>query len=114
MGFDDIAQRMKSQRRVTRRERLRALWTGEEPELQLPDPVEPVAPAHRRRHTVAAWLVMFLGVGIAVGGAALVWLLESRALIVVVAIGIAVIVQATRMFDAVAATAPLPDARLRR
>ena len=114
MGFDEIADRMRSQRRLTRGERLQAMWTGEEPELALPEPIEPVAPAHRVRHTVAAWFVMFLGVGIAVGGAALVWLLESRVLVVVIAIGIAVIVQATRMFDAVAATAPLPDARLRR
>jgi hypothetical protein len=117
MSFEDIAQRMKNQRRMTRGERLHVLWTGEEPEL--PPVPEPVEPARRTGVLVAAYLVLALGLLIAMAGGIvlLAWYRETqgmhRVLLLVVAIGVSIIVASTKMFERVAATAPLPDARLR-
>ncbi|MDB4957952.1 MAG: hypothetical protein JWO36_5521 [Myxococcales bacterium] len=118
MSFDDIASRMKDRRNLTRGEKLKAMWTGEEPEL--PPLPKPVVPAKRRSVKVAAYVVMFVGLAIAMAGVFGLVLLwgstggwEHRGFVMVIAIGISIVVKSTKMFEAVAATAPLPDARLR-
>jgi hypothetical protein len=117
MSFEEIAQRMKSQRGTSRRERLHALWTGEEPELA-PLP-EPVAPARRTALLVAAYLVLALGTLVALAGSfvLLAFYRETqgmhRLLVMVIGIGVAIVVTSTKMFERVAATQPLPGARLR-
>jgi hypothetical protein len=121
VGFDDIAKRMKAERGLTRGERMRQIWTGEEPEIPpLPEPIQPVAPRARTSTLIAAYALLALGLLVAFAGAAglvLLWSAlsrwEARGLMFVIAIGIAVIVQSTRLFTAVEQTAPLPPARIR-
>ncbi|HSD89891.1 MAG TPA: hypothetical protein VLB44_20310 [Kofleriaceae bacterium] len=117
MSFEEIAQRMKDQRGMTRPERLHMLWTGEEPEL--PPVPTPVEPARRTATLVAAYLLLALGLLVVMAGGIvlLAWYRETqgmhRVLLLVVGIGISIIVASTKMFERAAATAPLPDARLR-
>ena len=121
MAFEDVAARMAERRKPTRGERLEAIWTGKEIEVPpLPEPIEPVAPAKRTAVLVGAYAVLILGLLVVMAGAGVLLLFltslsswERRGLYFVIAIGIAIIVQATRMFAAVEQTAPLPDARLR-
>jgi hypothetical protein len=107
MAFEDIAKRMSDRRKPTRAEKLREIWTGEPaapPPLPLP-PV-PVPAAQRRGHLVGAWAVMMLGLAVAMCGAFLLIVLfdststgEKRGLVGVIAVGIAIIVKSTKMFD---------------
>jgi hypothetical protein len=121
LAFDDIAKRMKAERGLTRGERLRQIWTGEEPELPpLPDAIEPVAPAARTKTLVGAYALLGLGLVVVFAGVAgllLFWSAitrwEVRGLMFVIAIGIALIVQSTRLFTAADQTKPLPNARIR-
>jgi hypothetical protein len=121
VSFDDIAQRMKQRRGLTRGERLQQFWTGEEPEIRVEEPVAPVAPAARTKTLVAAYALMLLGILVMLAGAVplvFVWdsasWLEFRGLCAVVVIGIAVLARSVRLFIAADATEPLPDARLRQ
>ena len=121
MAFEDVAKRMADRRTPTRGERLHAIWTGEAPEPPpLPALPTPVAPAHRTRALVLAYVVLVAGMFVAAaGGFALVLLWgsttywEKRGFTVVIAAGIAIIVKATKLFATVEATAPLPGARTR-
>ena len=121
MSFEDIARRMKDARKPTRAERLHELWTGEAPEIPLHEPVKPAAPQARTRTLVGAYVLLALGVLVALAGALPVVLWwdhlsrwEVRGGFGVVAVGIALVVQSTRLFTAAAQTAPLPGAQLRR
>ena len=119
MAFEDVAKRMKNARRLTRRERIQQLWTGEAPE---PPPLpERVAPARRTGRIILAYVVLLLGLVVAMAGGIALMLFwssisgwELRGLVVVIAIGFALVVKSTMLFDTVEGTAPLPDARLRR
>lgn len=121
MAFEDVAKRMADRRTPTRGERLHAIWTGEAPEPPpLPALPTPVTPARRTRTLVIAYVVLIAGMLVAMaGGFALVLLWsstsywEKRGFAVVIAVGVAIIVRATKLFAAVEATAPLPDARTR-
>jgi len=121
VGFEDIAKRMKAERGLTRGERMRQIWTGEEPEIPaLPDVIPPVAPAARTKTLVGAYALLALGLVVTLAGAAglvLFWSAisrwEVRGLMFVIAAGIGLVVQSTRLFTAVEQTDPLPDARVR-
>jgi hypothetical protein len=121
VAFDDIAKRMKAERGLTRGERLRQIWTGEEPELPpLPDAIQPAAPAARTKTLVGAYALLGLGLVVVFAGVAgllLFWSVisrwEVRGLMFVIAIGIALVVQSTRLFTAADQTKPLPNARVR-
>jgi hypothetical protein len=121
VGFEDIAKRMKAERRLTRGERVRQIWTGEEPEIPpLRDAIQPVAPAARTKTLVGAYALLALGLVVAFAGVAgllLFWSAisrwERRGLMFVISVGIALVVQSTRLFTAVEQTDPLPDARIR-
>jgi len=121
MGFDDIAKRMKAERGLTRGERMRQIWTGEEPELPaLPEPIQPITPKARMKALLGAYSLLVLGLLVVLAGAAglvLFWgaisRWETRGLMFGIAIGIALVVQSTRLFTAIEQTAPLPVARVR-
>jgi len=118
MSFEDIAQRMKDRRTTTHIGGIPGMALGEDlPDLPVP---APPPPAKRRSALIAAYLVLFAGILIAmVAGIVLIAFYGStstwvhRGLMLAIALGGGLIIQSTVMFDSAAATAALPDARLR-
>jgi hypothetical protein len=116
MALEDVEKRLKS-RNASRSSQLAELWHGEATSAPAPE----VTPANRTAALVKAWLLLLLGIGVTGASAivALTWFntigrWQTRGLVVIACIGVAMVVKSTQLFDAAGTIEPLPRASLKR